>query len=234
MRLAGLDIFRGYAIVLMVIFHFSFDLNNFHYIDINIKFGEEWRYFRFLIVTMFVFSAGISLKLSNENGINFSKIRKRVLVLSGASLLVTIGSYTQFPSTWIYFGILHFFLFSSVVGLFFLNVPRLSLVVGIVIIIGYKFNFLNMHWLYSILQSPLHLPVAYTQDLANVIPWFGVFLLGVVFAHYRLCEVVFDNIFFNSKNRINSFFSMLGKKSLIIYLIHQPLLFGFFFLLRYF
>jgi len=232
MRLTGLDIFRGYALLLMVIFHFSFDLNNFHYLNINILYGEEWRYFRYIIVTMFVFSAGISLKLANQNGINFNKLKRRVLLLGVASLLVTIGSYTQFPSTWIYFGILHFFLFSSLVGLLFLNLPRLSLVLATVIIAGYKFSFLSMHWLYNILQSPLHLPISYTQDLANIIPWFGVFLLGVVFAHYKLHNVVFDNKFFNTQNRVNGFFSLLGKNSLVIYLVHQPLLFGLFFLLK--
>jgi uncharacterized membrane protein len=234
MRLAGLDIFRGYAILLMVIFHLSFDLNNFHYININILYSQEWKYFRYFIVTIFVFSSGISLKLANQNGINFSKVKRRVLVLGVASLLVTIGSYTQFPTTWIYFGILHFFLFSSLVGLLFLNLPRLSLVLAIVIIVGYNFSFLNMHWIYNILQSPLHLPIAYTQDLVNIIPWLGVFLLGVVFAHYKLYRIVFDNKFFNAKNRVNIFFTLLGKNSLVIYLVHQPLLFGLFFLLKFF
>jgi len=232
MRLVGLDIFRGYALFLMLVFHFSFDLNNFHYIDIDIKHSDFWKYFRYLIVSMFIFSAGISLKLANKEGINFSKVKKRVLVLGVASMLVSIGSYTQFPSTWIYFGILHFFLFSSVFGLLFLNTPKISLLVSIIIIAGYNLHFLNMHWLYALLQPIFHLPVFYTEDLANIVPWFGVFLLGIVFAYYQIHIRVFDNSFFNNKNPVNKFFSKIGQHSLVIYLLHQPLLFAIFFLVK--
>ena len=216
----------------MVIFHFSFDLDNFHYIDLDLKHGNFWRYFRFWIVSMFVFSAGISLYLAHKESINFTKVKKRVLILAGASTLVTVGSYTQFPSTWIYFGILHFFLFASIVGLLFLRLPKLSLFLGLVIITGFNFHFLNMHWLFQILQEPLHLPLRYTEDLANIIPWFGVFLLGISFANFGLHYKLFDNKFFNSENRVNSSFSFLGKHSLLIYLIHQPILFSIFLLLK--
>ncbi len=231
MRVVGLDIFRGYALFMMVVFHFSFDLNNFHYLNLDIKHDEFWRYFRYTIVTMFVFSSGISLKLANEHGINFIKTRRRVIILTLASLLVSIGSYTQFPSTWIYFGILHFFLFASIVGLLFLNIPKISLLLGVVIIAGYNFHFLSMHWLFKILQAPLHLPIRYTEDLATIFPWFGVFLLGIVFATYNLHKLLFDNLFFNHNNRMNSFFSTIGKHSLVIYLSHQPILFALFFII---
>jgi uncharacterized membrane protein len=232
MRLIGLDIFRGYALFLMVLFHFSFDLNNFHYLDLDFRHGDFWKYFRYLIVSMFVFSAGISLKLANPNSINYKKLKKRVIVLALASALVSIGSYTQFPNTWIFFGILHFFLFASIFGLFFLNFPKISLVTGVIIILGYNFHFLSTHWLFTILQAPLHLPLRHTEDLANIVPWFGVFLLGITFANYNLHKLFFDLNFFNKKSKINSFFSLLGKHTLVIYLIHQPILFGVFFLLK--
>jgi len=216
----------------MVVFHFSFDLNNFHYVDFDLKHGGFWRYFRFLIVSMFVFSAGVSLYLAHKERINFTKVKKRVLILGGASILVSIGSYTQFPNTWIYFGILHFFLFASIAGLLFLRLPKISLFLGVAIIAGYNFHFLNMHWLFHILQEPLHLPVRYTEDLANVVPWFGVFLLGISFANFGLHYKIFDNKFFNSKNKISESLSFLGKHSLLIYLIHQPILFSIFLLLK--
>lgn len=215
----------------MVVFHFSFDLNNFHYINIDIKHGLEWRYFRYTIVTMFVFLAGVSLYLANINGINFTKLKKRVLILGSASLLVTIGSYTQFPSSWIYFGILHFFLFASIFGLFFVQFPKLAFIVGFGIVLGYVFGLLHMHWLFAFVHGPLHLPVRYTQDLANIIPWFGVFLLGLSFASTKAIEKVFNNNFFNSHNKLNQSLSFLGKHSLIIYLIHQPIFFGIFLLI---
>jgi len=218
----------------MVVFHFSFDLNNFHYINIDIRHGLEWRYFRYTIVTLFVFSSGISLYLANQNGINIERIKKRFLILFSASLLVSIGSYSQFPNSWIYFGILHFFLFSSIFGLLFLRLPKLSFIVGSSIILGYIFGILNMHWLFELLYQPLHLPVRYTEDLANIIPWFGVFLLGISFANSTLLNKFFNNIFLNSKNKINKSFALIGRHSLIIYLVHQPIFFGLFLLIGYF
>lgn len=40
MRLQGLDIARGMAIVVMVLFHFCFDLDNFGYVDFDLKHGK--------------------------------------------------------------------------------------------------------------------------------------------------------------------------------------------------
>lgn len=228
MRLAGLDIFRGVAIVLMVIFHFCFDLNNFHVVHFDLKHGDFWKYYRYLIVTMFVFTSGISLKLTHKDFIKFDKVKKRVIILALASMFVSVGSYTQFPDSWIYFGILHFFLFSSIFGLFFLKVPKTSLALAIVILFGYYYDILNTHWLFNLLQKPLHLPIYYTEDLATIFPWFGLFLLGIVFSHYKLHYKVFNLNLFNYTGLINHFFSFIGKHSLLIYLIHQPILFGFF------
>lgn len=232
MRVVGLDIFRGYAITLMVIFHFSFDINNFHIIEFDIRHGLFWKYFRYFIVSMFVFSAGISIYLANSDKIVYKKVLKRIAILAGASLLVTIGSYTQFPNTWIYFGILHFFLFSSLFGLLFVRVPKIALVVGIVIIAGYNSGLLHMHWLFHILQPILHLPIKYTEDLANIIPWFGVFLIGISFASTFLLKRVFESRFFNPSNAINKKLGFLGRHSLFIYLIHQPIIFGSFLLIK--
>jgi len=218
----------------MILFHFSFDLNNFHYINIDIKHGLEWRYFRYIIVTIFVFLAGISLYLANKDGINFLKLRKRVLTLLLASVLVTVGSYSQFPNSWIYFGILHFFLFSSLFGLLFLKLPKLSFIVGLSIVLGYIFGVLHMHWLFELLHEPLYLPVRYTEDLANIIPWFGVFLLGISFANTKYLDIMLNNSFFNSQNILTRSFSFLGKHSLLIYLLHQPLFFGMFLLIKEF
>lgn len=228
MRLAGLDIFRGYAIILMITFHLFFDLNNFHILNINIDHGIYWKYFRYFIVSMFLFAAGISIKLANEDGFNFSKFKKRFFILLIASLFVSIGSYTQFPNSWIYFGILHFFLFSSIFGLLFLHIPKISFVVALLIIIAYNTGTPNMHWLFNTLQEPLNLPIKHTQDLVGFFPWFGIFLLGIVFTSYNLHLKFFDNTFYKSTSKINIALSYTGKNSLLIYLLHQPILFGIF------
>jgi uncharacterized membrane protein len=231
-RLSGLDIFRGYAIVLMVLFHFCFDLNYFKMIHIDMHHDIFWVTSRYFIVILFVFSAGISLKLAHQDTISLQKIKKRVLLLGIASLAVSIGSYVQFPNTWIYFGVLHFMFVSSLLALAFLKVPLLALFTALLIFLGSFMGWFHMHWLYSILQAPLHLPVKYTEDMVKFFPWFGVMLLGISFGGLQLHKKVFEREFFNAPTKINGFFTLLGKNSLVIYLVHQPILFALFLLYK--
>ena len=87
-RLVGLDIFRGWAILLMVLFHFSYDLNYFKFIHIQMQIDPFWVYARYVIVSMFLLSVGISLALVHRTHIQWHKVYKRTLLLGGASLLV--------------------------------------------------------------------------------------------------------------------------------------------------
>ena len=80
MRHLQLDFTRGVAIVLMVIFHISFDLNNFHFISVEIYHGQFWRYFRYFILTLFILCVGISLVLSVQNSFNIKKIINRFIL----------------------------------------------------------------------------------------------------------------------------------------------------------
>ncbi|MDF1878501.1 DUF1624 domain-containing protein [Sulfurimonas sp. SAG-AH-194-C20] len=232
MRLQGLDIFRGVAIVLMVIFHFCFDLKHFGYADFDLKHDDFWRYFRYLIVSMFIFSAGISTQLTHENGINKKKLVKKVLILSIASLGVSLGSYTQFPATWIYFGVLHFFLIVTVMSLPLLKSPKISLFLAILIILGYNMSWINMHWLYNFLQKPFYLPIGYTQDLISIIPWFSAYLFGIVFAYYRIHNRLFQLRIFKTKHIVNNTLSFFGRHSFVIYLSHQIALFSLFYCMK--
>jgi len=230
-RFKGIDIFRGWAIFLMVLFHFSFDLNHFSYLEIDIKHDKFWVYFRFIIVSIFLFTVGMSLKLAHQHKINWKSIQKRALLLGGASILVTVGSYFLFPQSWIYFGVLHFILLSSFLVLPFFNYPFISIILGLLILLGHLFNYLHMHWLFNFIRIPLHLPLEHTEDIIRLTPWFALILFGSATITLHWHHKLFNNSFFNKKNLFNTFFSFLGKNSLVIYLTHQPLLFGVFWLL---
>ena len=233
MRLQGLDIFRGVAIVLMVTFHFCFDLNYFGYVDFDLKHGEFWRYFRYLVVSMFIFFAGISTQITHKNYINTKKLFKRLLFLGIASILVSVGSYTQFPKSWIYFGVLHFFFISTVIGLPFLRIPKISFILGVFIILGYNMSWINMHWLYNIFQTPLYLPQRYTEDLVSLVPWFGAYLLGLVGGYYKIQNLLLNVHFLNKESRLNAILATLGRHSFITYLSHQVILFATFYTIKF-
>ena len=224
MRYLQLDFIRGIAILLMIVFHLCFDLNNFHFINIDIyhRVDRDWFYFRMIILTLFIVCVGISLALANEEKIDMQKVKKRFIQLSFFSVLITVASYITFPQTWIYFGVLHFITVASLMALIFVRHEWIALIFAVLIIVLFNLNIINMHWLYELTREVLHLPVK-TEDLVPLTPWFGVVLIGIFIGKKRLF------LFPLSSNRFTKFIGLLGKHSLIIYLLHQPLLFGMIF-----
>ncbi len=220
-RYIEVDLVRGFAILFMIAFHLSYDLNHFGYIDINIRHGLDWRYFRYLILTLFIITVGISLVLANSKKINLKKTLFRASRLLIASALITLTSYFMNPNMWIYFGVIHFILVGSLVGLLFVQRPYLSLTVGFIIILLYNLGLANMHWLYNYLQQILHLP-PHTEDLVQFVPWFGVLLIGIFIGHKKWYALGIKS------DRISESLAFLGQHALIIYLVHQPILFGIF------
>ena len=221
MRYLQLDFIRGVAILLMMVFHLCFDLNNFHFIDIDIynREGRDWFYFRMIILTLFISCVGMSLALANEEKIDIHKVLKRFIQLSFFSVLITVASYITFPQTWIYFGVLHFIALASVMALLFVRFEWIALILGTVIVALFNLDIINMHWLYALVKEVLHLPVR-TEDLVPLLPWFGVVLIGIFIGKKRLF------LFPLPSNRFTEFISLSGKHSLVIYLLHQPLFFG--------
>lgn len=230
-RIQGLDVFRGWAIILMLLFHLSYDLKYFNFIDIDLKQDTFWIYARYVIVNMFLFSVGVSLALLHHSQIQWKKVYKRSLFLGLAALLVSIATYIQFPDRWVYFGILHFVFFASYLGLLFIPYPHISLVLALAIFLGSYLNILHTKVLYSLVKEPLHLP-QYTEDLVPIFPWFGVILLGISLVGLGYHKRFFSLSLFSHTSSFHTFLNVLGRYALIIYLIHQPILFRFIMLMH--
>lgn len=122
-RIQWIDALRGIAIILMVIFHFCYDLRYFGYVDWNVPNGPNWWPFRYVILTLFIFTLGMSLSLAHSTRVHWKKFSIRLGQLALASGAITAMSIFMFPNTWIYFGILHFLCVASVVGVFFVRIP---------------------------------------------------------------------------------------------------------------
>lgn len=224
MRLIGLDIVRGVAIVLMVIFHLSYDLDHFRFIHIDITHNPFWLHFRIVIVSLFLFVMGVSLAIAHTDSIKWDKVLKRLLHLAVAALGITVATSFIFPKSWVYFGVLHAILLFSLLALPFIHRGFLALSVALLLLIAYNFAGITMHPLFIALQEPLHLPIV-TVDLVPVIPWFSAVLLGVATVAFGLHLKIFNAGFFNKRTFLHNQLSFLGKHALIIYLVHQALLF---------
>jgi len=217
---------RGFAIVLMFIFHFSFDLNYFGVISIQFLEDPFWLNFRRLIVTLFLLLVGISLHLSTRKGIRWRAWLKRMALLLVYAGLVSLGSWMMFPETYIYFGILHFIALASVLGLLFTGFYWINLLLGIFIITldaSYSdtlFNAPHLQWIGLMPQLPA------TEDYVPLLPWFGVVLLGMFIGKTLFGKRPMPWLTQGSQNMIFRTLSLGGRHSIHIYMLHQPIFIG--------
>ena len=63
-RFEEIDLFRGIAILMMVLFHTLFDIRFFGIAPVNVSSGF-WRYFAYATATLFLFLVGVSLVVSH-------------------------------------------------------------------------------------------------------------------------------------------------------------------------
>jgi len=220
-RIQTIDLIRGVDIVLMVLFNYSVTLSYFGLVSIPPNF-LYWSVFPRFIASIFIFLSGVVAYSSFESHKgNFSKkyfIRGGELLVF--SMLITIFTLIFVPERTVYFGILHFFAVSSFLVPFFIRYDMLNLIGGLLITLsGFylqqtEFNFPYLLWLGFMPEN------FSTFDYFPLIPWLGVLLLGVYSGKYiigRTAGIKFEN-------KLAALFMILGKKSLTIYLIHQPVL----------
>jgi len=227
MRYPAIDIARGIAIAMMFVFHFTFDLRYYGVVDIDFINDPFWLNFRVVIVSSFLLLVGLSLHLATRNGLNTKRYLKRLYLLIAYALLVSVGSYLVFPESFIYFGILHFIVVASVIGLWFTRFYWLNLFAGIAIVIAENifqhevFNHISLQWI----GFMTHLP--YTEDYVPLVPWLGMVLLGIFIGKLVLNQQ--DEPAMLSRPAGNIVMRTLafgGRHSLIIYVLHQPVFMG--------
>ncbi len=221
------DILRGVAIVLMVFYHFCYDLMYFQLVQFDFYRDPFWLNLRTLIISLFLGLVGISLVLAVEHGINTRRYIKRLGLLVLFALAITINSYFMFPGRTTVFGVLHLIAFASVAGLLFVRWPGVSLVVGIGIIMLDRFyqhsvfDQPGLHWLGLMTHKPA------TEDYVPVIPWFGVVLIGIFLGHQLLRKPAWQFVkTWQSNTVVARGLALAGRHSLGIYVLHQPILFG--------
>jgi len=226
-RLVGLDVFRGWAIVLMIVFHFAYDLAWFRFAHFSVVYDPFWVYFRYVIVSIFLVSVGVSLGIVHRNGIRWDKVARRALILGAAAIIVTIATRIQSPHAWVYFGILHLIFVASLLGVLFVPFPRTALLVAALILWGSYTGWLLdlQHQFFLSVYRPLHLPRA-TEDLARFFPWMAAVLIGIGVQRLGWHRPFFSSPFFAARTPINHGLAFLGRHALIIYLIHLPVLYG--------
>lgn len=228
------DVLRGFAIILMVIYHFIWDLHYFGLYQANLFVGA-WPWFPRFIATLFTFTLGLSLTLSYTRETrsggqppSFGKYLRRGGKLFGLGLVITGVTYFFIGPGFVVFGILHMLGLSTIAAYPFLGLDRrISLVVGLLAIgVGICLDpmVVSYPWLIwlGVKQAGRSM-----VDYYPFLPWFGMALLGI-FAGYSLYAQGKRHFTLPDWPLVPPIRGLrfLGRHSLLIYLIHQPILIG--------
>lgn len=235
-----LDELRGLAIIFMVVYHAFFSLDEVFGSAAGQMLHKAMRPVQPFIAGTFILICGICCRFSHSNAL-------RGLRIAGAAALVTLVTWLLSffgMDLVITFGVLH--LLAAAVLLFALlrrpldKLPqRLVFLVFAALFLASIFPFYVGQPGFAVGSRTLHFPqtesfplyalgfpstVFDSSDYVPLIPWLFLFLAGTALGAY------------GEKGRFPAFFAKsripplqwLGRRSLLMYLLHQPVLFGLF------
>jgi uncharacterized membrane protein len=224
-----IDLARGIAILMMILFHTVFDLYFFRIFPVDVYSGS-WRYFAFATASLFLLIVGISLTISRARVASTKSGYQLALkfVYRGAGilllgLLVTFCTWLFLEEGFIVFGILHLIGVSIIISPLFFRFKKGNIVLGFLcIVIGYFFTTsTGPIWL---LPLGIHPATFWSVDYEPIFPWFGIVLTGMGLGEYLYPEGVRRFTLSQIPEIVVRPLAFMGRHSLIIYLVHQPLI----------
>jgi len=212
---------------MMILFHLLWDLNYFKITNFAL-YGGFLGLFQKITAGLFIFLVGICLTISYERTLKRKEdyklhFLKRGLKVFGYGFLITIFTFFVFPNNFIYFGILHFIGISIILSIFFIKLKDKNLWLAFLIFLIYQLiRPISLSFPYLLFLWPNYYLPAF--DYFSLLEWFPIFLLGL-FAGQKFypngeSKIKLDFSKFKFLNPVN----FLGKHSLFIYFIHQPIL----------
>ena len=228
-RLDAVDLARGTAVVLMIAYHFCWNLLWLGLVDWPLLTHPLWLAARTLIVCLFLGLVGVSLVLATRSGLSPRPFARRLAVIVGAAGLITLATALAIPQSFIFFGILHHIAVASLLGLLFLRLPpaltalaALACIAAPAWLAAPLFDAPALQWLGLMTYAPQ------SNDYVPIFPWFAAVLAGIAFARIGLGERPGSPRLARWSVRWQAAGPLLwlGRNSLIVYLLHQPLLIG--------
>lgn len=214
-----LDTWRTLAIVLMVAYHFLYDLYIFGIISASQLFSAPLNVLERFICCSFILLAGASARFSRNN------LRRGLTVLA-AGVVVEIGAAVGGQT--IRWGVL-MLLGTSMVIWHFLGKGLQKWKPGNLAIVSFclflftrwwtKVTPASVSWLYPLGFTA---PGFYSADYFPLLPWFFMFLMGTVLGGWCLNHR--DNRLLTAP--LPAALTWPGRHSLVIYVLHQPVLYG--------
>lgn len=242
-RYNGLDCLRGVVLISMILFHTTWDL--------VYLFGREWEWFQTGVARLWQQSICWSFILLSGFCWHFGKRPlKRGLIVLVSGAVITIVTKLFMPTGVVFFGVLTL-LGSCMLLMIPLNkmLKRWNPVLGALLFFvafvvtrnvnyGYlgfeQWNWLSLpkqwyaNWITTYFGF-MH-PGFFSTDYFSLIPWLFLFITG----YYLM--LIFEKFQWLDMLRVPkcSWLEWLGRHSLVIYMLHQPVVYGVLLLLHFF
>jgi uncharacterized membrane protein len=229
-RYARLDALRGVAIVWMAAFHFCFDLNHFGFIHQSFNTDPFWLRQRICILSLFLFCAGLGQALALHHGQGWPRFWHRWRQLAGCALLVSLGSWTMFPASFISFGVLHGIALMLIVTRLIAPLGGWLWPLGLAAVLLPQwlqhpfFDTRWTNWVGLVTRRPV------TEDFVPLLPWLGVMCWGLAAGQWLLVKRA--PWLAGALPAAARPLALLGRWSLTFYMVHQPVLIGALMLLQ--
>ena len=242
-RIYLLDEIRAAAIIAMVIYHFFYSASEVFGFSAAKTVFQTIMPFEPIIPVTFIFISGICTRLSRSN-------LKRGAILFAAAIFINNFTITFVPEIAIRFGVINLLSVSMILyGILEKPIHKLNaaIVFSLSLIIfcltwGVKLGYIGF---FGLVRFPLpdHLygteylfPLGfrnaafYSSDYFPLLPWFFLFLSGSFFWE-TVCRRDLPESIYNVHSK---FLCKTGKHALIIYIVHQPIIFGVLYLAKNF
>lgn len=241
-RLYAMDELRGFAVLFMIVYHALYTLAYLYRLEWAVKAFEHLVPAQPFGAALFIVIAGVSSNVSHSNV-------KRGLRLLPLALVISIVTAVATPSAMIWFGILHFlavcmllfgwlqpyyqkipFSWWAVIGcvaLYFFTkmIPWGYMGFGPVEVIPMPAVLYEQQWLFPLGFYGASFSSA---DYFPLLPWGFLFLAGA-FLGKPVAEGKAPVWMYPSRL---PFLSLVGRHALIIYLLHQPIIYAVAWVLR--
>lgn len=225
-----IDAARGVAILMMITYHLLYDLNYFGVASIPVTTGF-WRAFALTCACMFVFLVGLSLSISRERALQkgvqgralTGKFLKRGVFIFSLGCAITVVTWFALGRGYILFGILHLIGLSICLSPLFFSLREKNIIAGVIVIalalvVTGTEGPLWLAWL------GIHPAGFYSVDYEPLIPWFGLVLLGLGTGASLYPDGHPLLQFKEPFPPLTGFLAAAGRHSLLIYLVHQPVI----------
>lgn len=213
-RYPELDLLRTVALSAMILYHTAYDLSAFYGFQIDVL-SDGWWLLARSTATLFLLLVGLSFVISWDRTETSERSRKywqRGCLLLAVAMMVSLATLVFDASSHVRFGILHLIGTSILILPFFMRFGLWNAPVGLIFIIIGQF-----------IPPP---PFA-TIDHFALLPWFGVILLGAALGDaFYVRWISWRKHFPSLETRSSKLvaLSLPSRHSLLIYLVHQPII----------